>query len=120
MGFAIEGRSREANGMEPSRVGTRQISELAEAVNRLAAALERAGSCRGTLGQMGTPRYTQGEADQNDVVGEKVMAELLSIPRRTLADHRRRYRLDGCWVRNGRRYFWNVAATLAAWEKGIG
>ena len=96
------------------------LAGLADALHRVPSALESEKASRDALGQMGTPRYTRGTADQNDVVGEEMMAELLGIPRRTLAEHRRRHRLDGCWVRNGRRYFWNVAATLAAWEKGIG
>ena len=96
------------------------LADLCEALHRVAAALESKESAHQALGQVRDSRYTPGAVDQNGVVGERIMAELLNIPRRTLADHRRRHRLDGCWTRNGRRYFWNVAATLAAWEKGIG
>lgn len=96
------------------------LVQLTAALHRVASALESEKATRGEFALCRTQRYTQGADDQSGVVSEETMAKLLGISRRTLAEHRRNHRLDGCWVRNGRRYFWDVAATRAAWQKGIG
>lgn len=96
------------------------LVELKAALHRVASALESEKAARGELALCRTQRYTQDAEDRSGVVSEDTMAKLLGISRRTLADHRRNHRLDVCWVKNGRRYFWDVSATLVAWQKGIG
>jgi hypothetical protein len=104
--------------MRPYDPNSRMIGDLTVALNRLATVVEDALQQYLTLGQTGTPRYTHGAADQG-IVGEKKMAELLGISPRTLAEHRRRGRLPGCWVKNGRRVCWMPGKTLEAWKRGI-
>jgi hypothetical protein len=95
------------------------LVELTDALHRVASALESTQATTRSLGQSGAPRYTRDAADESTVVGEKKMAELLGISPRTLAEHRRRGRLPGCWVKNGRQVCWMPQKTLEAWKWGI-
>ena len=92
------------------------MERLTHAVSRLAAAVEEQNQ---RLGSGATTRYTR-PPDDAKLVDEKTMAEILTIPRRTLAYHRDQGRLPRCWVKNGRRILWHVAATREAWKMGIG
>jgi len=89
---------------------------LASAIDRLAAAIEEQNR---SLGSEATTRYTR-SPENAELVDEKTMAKILTIPRRTLAYHREQGRMPGCWVKNGRRILWHVLATREAWRKGIG
>ena len=71
------------------------------------------------LGRDLEPRYSTARNMTNDTVDEKTMASLIGVTKRTLGEHRRRGRLPGCWVRNGRRIYWMPEQTLQAWKRGI-
>ena len=93
------------------------IKDLATAINRLAAAIERSCSDEELAGERHT-RYTCG--DGPSLITEPEMAQSLRMKSRTLANHRRQGRFPGCWIRNGRRILWLVEPTVASWQKGIG
>lgn len=93
---------------------------LVETHQRIATALE--GICLALTKGLGEGHHL-GYPDHDclsELVDEKTMAEMLTIPRRTLAYHRDQGRLPGCWVKNGRRILWHVGATKEAWKMGIG
>jgi len=92
------------------------IMDLATAINRLAAAIERSCSDEELAGEQHT-RYTCG--DGPGLITELEMAHGLRMKPRTLAHHRRNGQFPGCWIKNGRRILWRAQATVAAWQKGI-
>ncbi len=91
----------------------RQAQATEQLVRVMSAALKKSG-----LGGATETLYTR-PPEASDMVDEKTMAAALAIPRRTLAYHRDRGKLPGCWVKNGRRILWHVEATKEAWKKGI-
>jgi hypothetical protein len=93
-----------------------QTERLITAIERLAAAIEIIAP--GGLGDMRESRYPECPIDRG-FVSEVAMAELLDIPARTLGKHRRGGKFSGCWIRNGKRIRWRVAATLETWRRGI-
>jgi hypothetical protein len=94
------------------------LDRLAMAIERLAAALEAFGARGQGLGESRPSGYPV-QLSEIGLVDEKAMALSLGLSKRTLADYRRRGRLGGCWIRNGRHIRWRVAQTLSAWERGI-
>ena len=102
-------------------LGAGEIQDLTQAIDRLAVAIEHhARASAQALGPAAEPRYTRRPDTDSDLVDEKTMAKILTIPRRTLAYHREQGRLTGCWVKNGRRILWHVDATQETWKRGIG
>lgn len=91
------------------------FTRIADALDRLSEGIEQQNN---RLGDDEGTRYTS-PPEPSRLVDEKTMAEILTIPRRTLAYHRDQGRLPGCWVKNGRRILWHVEATREAWKKGI-
>jgi hypothetical protein len=93
-----------------------QTERLITAIERLAAAIEIIAP--GGLGDMRESRYPV--CPPNDgLASEEAMAQMLDIPARTLAKHRRAGKFSGCWIRNGKRMLWRVAETLETWSRGI-
>jgi len=106
------------------------FERLAEALNRLTAAIEQQAA---GLGVATEPRYTSRPNDRktaspvneaqmeplSDLATESTMAQMLGIAARTLGKYRRAGKFAGCWVQNGRRVRWNVSRTLETWKRGI-
>ena len=90
------------------------IELLAQAVSRLAAAIEQQAA---GLGHAAEPRYSR--PTTTDLVSEAEMAAHIGISARTLARYRRQGRFASCWLRNGKHVRWRVPETLAAWQRGI-
>lgn len=95
------------------------LSEAIDSIDRLTCAVERLGIAVEALGPLARSRYTNTPESNGDLVDEGTMAEMLKIKRRSLGEHRRKGKLPSCWLKNGRRVFWNVSDTLEAWKQGI-
>lgn len=100
-------------------MSTQHLTDLVAAVSRLANAIERADSRHASLGPDHDSRYTSVSDVTNDTVDERTMASLIGVTKRMLGEHRRRGRLPGCWVRNGRLICWMPEQTKRAWKRGI-
>ena len=97
-----------------------QIDRLTAAINRLAAAIEQGTSPRlDALGGSQGTRYTCVGTELSPMMTEQHMAAVLGIKPRTLGDYRRRGKLPGCWVKNGKRVCYYRDETCAAWKKGL-
>jgi len=85
-------------------------------LNRLALSLDRVADA---VAPEPNRRYKAPRETNNAVISESEMAALMHIKPRTLGTYRRKGKLPGCWVRNGRKASWYVEQTLAAWARGI-
>ncbi len=95
-----------------------QIERLINAIQRLASAVEKLGAGHDQLGEALPRRYTRVQ-DEFDLVSENDMAAQLDLNPRTLAEYRRKGKLPGCWIRNGKRILYYIEETRAAWKRGL-
>lgn len=110
-------QNREPRGGKPAVC--HGCDDLIQSIDALHAAILQLNDILKGLGRDPESRYSTFAQATDDMLDEQSMAERLGITRRLLAQHRKKGRLPGCWVKNGRQFRWHVHETLEAWKRGI-